>query len=72
MAEPTASCSCWQIMWTMENRVAPLDPEHFENVNAQSANGEVVQRQAECRRCHQRWMNSTYPVASEGWRPVRS
>jgi hypothetical protein len=58
-------------MWTMEGRVAPLDPEHFENVETLSAEGKVVSLQAQCRRCHQRWMNSTYPIASEGWHPVR-
>jgi hypothetical protein len=71
MSEPAATCGCWQIMWTMEGNPRPLDPERFANVQALSTDGEVFHRVAECLRCQQRWMNATYPVASEGWHPVR-
>jgi hypothetical protein len=71
MPNTSGGCSCWELMWTMEGMPLPPDPERFIKVHALSAAGEVFQRTVECRICHQQWLNSTYPIASEGWRPIR-
>jgi hypothetical protein len=57
-------------MWTMDGNPAALNPNHFTDVET-TGGGKVQVRQSECLYCGQRWMNAVYPVASEGWRPVR-
>jgi hypothetical protein len=60
-------------MWTKDGEpAADPDPTRFIKVEALSAAGEVFQRRVECRVCRQQWLNATYPIASEGWRPIRS
>jgi hypothetical protein len=58
-------------MWTMDGNPSALDPGQFRDVETTGA-GKVQARQAECVHCGQRWLNAVYPVASEGWRPVRA
>jgi hypothetical protein len=57
-------------MWTMDGNPESLDRDGFRDVEI-TDDGQVTVRQIECRRCLQRWMNAVYPVASEGWQPVR-
>jgi hypothetical protein len=60
-------------MWTKDgDPTTDPDPNRFVRVHSLSAGGEVFSRIVKCRYCQQQWLNAVYPVASEGWRPVRT